>query len=263
MIHTLADSLRAIYTSRSLLKSLITKSFLGKYRRSYLGLAWHFLAPLIMLIVYYIAFSQLRTESMPEYWIFLGAGLFPFHFLLNNMMNSCNAIITESPLVKKLYFPREIIILAQIIVSLIVFIINYCGLLVVILITCPEKYTINMLIIPVLVIIMFIFALGYSLLLSSISVYVRDVIYFINATTIIFYFLSPIYFSCSETTGLLSYCVWLNPFTYFLESFHSVVYYGQLPELNIVAICLLMAIVVLLFGYVIFDKLKNGFAERL
>lgn len=259
----LMGGFKEVYAFRSILKSLIIKSLVGRYRHSYLGLAWHFLVPSIMLLVYYIAFSQLRAESLPNFWIFLGAGLFPFHFMINNLTNGCSAIIAEANLIKKIYFPREIVVFSQIIVSLIVFVISYAGLLLIVLFAKPEYCSLSLLFLPVLIGIMFVFVMGYSLMLSAISVYVRDVMYFINATSVIFYFLSPIYFSCSETTGILNICVWLNPFSYFIESFHTIVYNGGFPEYTIIVMCILLSVGMFCIGFVVFNKLKNGFAERL
>ena len=251
-----------IYEARNILKSLVVKNLIGRYRSSTLGFAWHFIVPAIMMFVYYIVFTQIRSNPIPEFWIYLASGLFPFTFMTSNLSGSAGCIIGNSGMVKKMYFPREIIVLAQVISTFIVMLIGYVMVLGLVLIS-GHTMTISLLMLPVLMILTLVFVTGYSLILSAITVYVKDVQHLIGSITLAFFFITPMYFTIDDTAGLLNMIVWINPFTYFIESYHQIVYYGHLPEAWIIVVCTTLSIMFMTIGTLIFKKLKKGFVERL
>ena len=161
-----------------------------------------------------------------------------------------------------MYFPRCILVIAQVLSSFIVMLIGYSVVLIAIFIVYGKvNYSIAML--PLILIIMFFFVLGYSLFFSAVNVYSRDVQHFLSAISIIFYFLTPMYFTMDSISGLLRTVVLFNPFTYYVEAVHQIIYYGTIPEFINLGICLLLSILTMIVGYVVFKRLKNGFAERL
>ena len=110
---------------------------------------------------------------------------------------------------------------------------------------------------------MFIFVTGYSLLLSAVTVYVKDIQHLLNSLTIVFFFMTPMYFTIDILSGIFAKVIWVNPFTYFVEAYHSLVYYGTTPELMISLGCVVISVVSLVIGIVVFRALRHGFAERL
>ena len=252
-----------IYQSRTILKSLVTKNLFGRYRNSILGFGWHFVIPIIMILVYYVAFTEIRQSSIPNFWIFIASGIFPFNFMMSNLTGGAGAIVNNSGFVKKMYFPREILVFANIISNFIVMVIGYCVIITVILISGYQLDFVALAFLLPLLILMALFATGYTLLFSSITVYVRDVQYIISSISMVFFFLTPMYFLANETTGMLSAIIWLNPFTYFIEAFHACVYSCTIPDTAILYGCLIISILTFILGYMVFNKLKKGFAEKL
>ena len=255
--------LNELIESQNILKSLVVKNLFGRYKNSFLGFAWHFIMPIVMMVVYYIVFTTIRSGNLPNYWVFLASGIFPFNFMLSNLIGGSSSIINNGSMIKKMYFPREIIVYSQVVSSFIVLLIGYSIVLSVVIISGYDCNILSLLFLPIIMITMLFFVTGYSLIFSALSVYVRDIQYILSSLSMVFYFMTPMYFMADTLTGVLSSIVWLNPFTYFIESFHAIVYMGELPETSIIIMCLVLSVVPFVLGHLIFIKLKRGFAERL
>lgn len=250
-----------IYHFRNTLKSLIVKNLIGRYRNSLLGFLWHFIMPIVMMFVYYIVFTYIRSNPIPNFWIYLSCALFPFNYMINNLTNGSGCIISNSGIIKKIYFPRIIIVLSQIISSFIIMLIGYTIVMITTIVTGHVLHT-SILMLPSLFIIMAIFTFGYVLFFSAITVYVKDVQHLLNSFSMMFFFLTPMYFSLNDVEGILGTIVHMNPMSYFIESFHQIVYYGTIP-FDLISICCLIAILSFIIGIITFGKLKHGFVERL
>lgn len=246
----------------NIFSALVFKNLFGRYKNSLLGFGWNFITPMIMMLIYYVVFTGIRQGSLPNFWIFLASGLFPFHFMVSNLIGGSNIIVGNVGMIKKMYFPREIIVYAQVFSSFIIMIIGYAIVLIAILLS-GNSLSVNAFMILPLFVTVFFFVTGYALIISALTVYVRDLQHFLSSINIVFFFVTPMYFTVDSVTGILSTIVWFNPFTYYVESFHQIIYFGNIPDIPILLMCIVLAIVSLILGHVIFGKLKRGFAERL
>lgn len=261
-IDAIVGETREIWESRAILKSLVTKNLIGRYKNSLLGFGWHFVMPIVYMAIYYLVFSQIRQNSIPDFWIYLTSGLFAFHFLIENIVGGASCFVGNSGMIKKMYFPREIIALAHVISTFVIMIIGYAVVFLTLTIAGYE-YHLSIIMVPFLFIIILIFAFGSVLIVASLTVYVRDLQHVLTSLSMAFYFLTPMYFVVSDTSGLLNAIIWANPLTYFLEALHQSIYYGSIPDISIMACCALISVSIFCAGIIIFHKLKGGFAERL
>ena len=241
---------------------MVVKNLIGRYRNSLLGFGWHFVMPIITMAVYYVVFTQIRVNEIRDFWIYLASGIFAFHFMINNLVGGASCIVANSGMVKKMYFPREILVLSQVLSTFIVMVIGYLFVFGTMMGTGYEIKVSLVFIIPFFVLTL-MFVTGYCLLFSSLTVYLRDVQYVLGSISIIFFFLTPMFFTTDSTTGLLNTIVWANPFTYYVEFLHDIIYYGSTPDVAIVIMCTIISITSLLVGMLVFRKLRGGFAERL
>ena len=254
--------IREIWESRNVLKALITKNLIGRYKNSILGFGWHFVMPAIYMIVYYLVFSQIRQNPIDNFWVYLASGLFAFHFMINNLVSGAGCIVSNSGMIKKMYFPREIFVLSQVISTFVIMLIGYAIVLVALIIS---GYELNAALLFSIIVfaLMMLFAVGYVMIVSALTVYVRDIQHFLNSISMAFFFLTPMYFTTESTTGMLNTIIWANPFTYYIEALHQIIYYGTAPDAILIAECAIISIVVASMGFALFSKLKGGFAERL
>jgi len=262
MFKGIKQDLKDIYDSRNILRALIVKDLFGRYRNSALGFLWHFVLPLVMMVVYYIAFSTIRATPISDFWIYLSSGLFPFVFMTSNLTRGAGSITSNAGMVKKMYFPRSILVLSEVISSFIVMLMGYCVILVIIVVS-GHQLGISIVLLPIIMIAMAVFVTGYVLVLSALNVYARDVQHLLNSVSMVFYFITPMYFMMSDLSGLFQKIVMLNPFTYYVEAYHQIVYSGVMPDTFILLMCLLMPPVSIVLGVIVFCKLRHGFAERL
>ena len=251
-----------VYEYRRVMYSMIRKNLFGKYKNSFFGFLWHFFQPLLLMAIYYIVFTEVRSSAIPDYWIYLSSALFPFNFMTSNLTAGSGAITDDPGMVKKIYFPREILVLSKVLSSFIVMVLGYSVVLA--LIICLGHATsITFLMVPVVLLLMLLFVTGYVLLLSSITVYVRDLRYFMNSIYLVFIFMTPMYFMANEVSGILETIIWYNPFTYYVEFLHSIIYFQTMPGTSVMLVCTILPIATLLIGYAVFRRLKPGFVERL
>ena len=258
------DNLREIYEYRSTFYSLVRNQLFGRYKNSILGFAWHFINPLIMMVVYYVAFTTIRTGgAIPDRWLFMAAALFGFNYLTGALTGGCSCILGNASTVKKMYFPREILILSQATTNFIITLIGYAFVIAAAVIIGHHLDYLALLFIFPLLLLTFLFGVGIMLITSSITVYVRDFQYALGSISMVFFFMTPMFYIAEEAKGLLADVIWWNPFTYFVELYHDILYWGQSPHLTYVLVCTALTAVVLIAGYLIFDRLKHGFTERL
>lgn len=252
-----------LYDSRNILKSLIVKNLVGRYRNSYLGFVWHFITPIFILLVYYIVFTEIRKGIMEDYWLFLASGIFPFNFMISNLTGGSGIIINNSNLVKKTYFPREIIVFAQITSTALVMLIGYIIVLAVATVSGNPPSLTGIALLPIAFLLTILFTTGYTLIFSSIAVYIRDIQYILGTISTALFFVTPMYFTIDGISGVLKDIVSINPFTYYVELFHDLIYRGILPGTMAIIVTVGLTVISIMAGLLIFNKLKNGFAERL
>ena len=182
--------------------------------------------------------------------------------MMLNFMVSATSIVVNATMIKKIYFSRKHIVLAQILSSFVVMLIDYVIILDTIVISgfgiSPEIELV--LLIPVH---MLFFVLVYAFLFSVLTLYIGDIQHFMPSIGMTFFFMTPVYFTLDSVSGILKTIVCFNPFTYCVEMLHQLVFCSNLPELIVFIGCILLFIISIATCFNVFMKLKKGFAERL
>lgn len=261
-IDTVRGRLTELYNFRHMFYSLVRKNLYGKYKNSALGFLWNFITPAISVLLFYIVFDNFMGRDIPGYWAYLCIGMFPFTFMNTNLIGGASNITSNSAMIKKMYFPREILPLSQVTFTFIVFAIAYVIVAVLMLITgfslSPDGLPALLIVVPT----MFAFSLGMILFTSSVSAYSRDFEFFITAMARILFWVTPIFYMADSLTGILSKIIWLNPLTYFVCGFQDILYWGIIPGTDLLIMCCVISVVTLIIGAYAFERLKDGFAER-
>lgn len=252
-----------LYRFRYMFYSLVRKNLFGKYKNSALGFLWNFITPAVSILLFYLVFENFMGRDIPSYWAYLCVGMFPFSFMNTNLIGGASNITSNGGMIKKMYFPREILPLSQVAYTFIVFLIAYAIVVALMLITGFPLSTNGMLALPLVILTMFIFSFGTILFTSAISVYSRDFEYFITAFARILFWITPVFYMIDSLTGILSKIIWFNPLTYYVQSLHEIIYFGIMPSNELLIACTLLAVVMLVIGVYVFEKLKDGFAERI
>jgi len=255
--------MKAAYGYRHLMFSMVVRNLKGRYKSSYLGFAWHFITPAITILIFYMVFTGIRAAPIEDYWAYICVSMFPFTFFQSNFGAGANCVVSEGGTIKKMYFPPEIVVFAHIISTFIVFMIAYSVILVLMLLAGIHIGAVAILFLPVILVLSVVFATGYTLFLSAITVFIRDVHHFVDAVSRLLMFMTPVFYLTSEVTGILHKLIWCNPFTYFIVPYQDLLYQGVAPELFLLGMCALFAAAAIVIGYAVFSKLKGRFAEVL
>lgn len=251
-----------LYNYREFLKTSIKKEFRGKYKKSFLGVLWSFLNPLFQLVIYALVFPFILKNNVENYTVFLIVALFPWNFFNLSIIQSAACIVTNGGIIKKVYFPREILPIATSTSNLINFLISSILVFLALFIS-GIGLTKAVVVLPLIILIQYILQLGLSFILSAITVYVRDVEYLINVLMMLAFYLSPIVYSADMIPSKYLPLFKLNPMFHIIKYYRDILYYGKIPEMGSVLLLLLVCIIILVVGYLIFRKLEKRFAEEL
>ena len=251
-----------LYQYRELLKTNVQKEIRGKYKGSFLGVLWSFLNPLLMVLVYAIVFPYIMRVQVPNYLIFLIVAIIPWNFFTTCITTGCNCVWLNGGIIKKVYFPREILPVSVIVAGLINFLIS-CVIILLFLLFGGIGFSLQLLWLPVIAIIQSLFSLGLLFILSAINVYVRDVEYVVSFVLNLLFYATPILYTAEMFPTKIRWVLNINPLTHLVNAYRSIFYYQTMPNLSSLFYLIILSIGVVLIGYIVFRKLEKGFAEEL
>jgi lipopolysaccharide transport system permease protein len=246
---------------------IVSRDIKERYAGSYLGLLWSFFYPLFFLIVYWFVFSKIIhirvSASDGPYLPFLFAGLFPWYAIQDGIIRGTTAIIDKGYVIKKVLLPHELFPLAANISALIHHGIGFAVFLLIYFIWQGIPSFEGLFFLPLLFLLQLIFSFGWSLLLSSIAVYFRDMVQVISIAMQGFFFLSPILYPPSSLPKQFETVTKLNPITPLMEGYRTIIIQGKMPELQGLLYFTAFTATILLGGLYVFRKLKVGFVDVL
>ena len=251
-----------LYEYRELLKSSVKKDVGGKYKNSVLGVLWSFLYPLLQIAVYAIVFPLIMRSNMENYTVFVCCGLIPWNFFSTAISRSSFTMIENGNILKKVYFPREILPISVVTSEAVNFVISTIIILAFVLGT-GMGLTWYVIFYPVILLIQYILLIGISLFVSSITVYFRDLQHFIGIALQLLFYATPIVYATNIIPESYQWILRLNPMTFIIDGYRSIFYYQQQPDFISLGITLLVSLILCVVGYLLFSKLQKRFAEEL
>lgn len=254
---------KEIYNYRQMIFSLVRKDLRGRYKGSVLGFMWTFINPLLQLAVYTIVFSIIMRNGIEQYYLFLFVALVPWIFFSSALTGGSTSILGSADMVKKIYFPREVLPISYITSSFVNMVLSFLVVFAVLLVTGYGFNLLALLYLPLIMAVEYILALGIALLSSALTVYFRDLAYILNIIAMAWQFLTPVMYSASQVPEKLMPVWRLNPMTSVIDAYRDILYYKQIPQVGTLAEALLLGIFVLVVGEIVFSKLQKGFAEEL
>jgi len=251
-----------LYDYRNLIWVLAWADFKQRYKNSVLGYFWSLLEPLLMLGVLYIVFSNLMKVQVEHYQLFLLQGIIMWSFFTRSTSASLLAIAGKPQMVKKVYFPRDILVISSCITALLMSIFESIVFLA-FLFFFRIQLSLNILYLPVVIFLFFIIALGTSLVLATLNVYYRDIQYIWALILQIGFFATPVIYPLSVFPQYLQKILSYNPLAQVIFLARDVTLYSKDPNLASFVFVIFSAIVILGIGYTVFVRLEPRFAEEL
>jgi ABC-2 type transport system permease protein len=272
--------LTEIVQSRELLTNLTLRELRGKYKRSLLGWTWSLLNPISMMVIYTVVFGTFLAVDPPvgspsgldSFPIWLMCGLLPWNFMSQSLSGSMATLIGNAGLIKKVYFPRELLPFSLVLSLNVSFLIEM-GVLVVFLVIVGQSLIVIPWLLPTLLLIVAItaYAAGLGLLFSVANVYFRDVQYLIGILMNLWFYATPIVYPIHYVTdyatesgrGWIATVYKANPMVEFVGIFRSLLYDWTMPGLPSVLYVLVWSIGMFVVGLWIFRRFEGRLAEEL
>ena len=250
-----------------LLQLVTMREIKVRYKQTSLGALWAILQPFSLMVVFAVFFSQfagMRGDTGMPYAVFSYTGLLPWTFFATALSFAIPSLITNGPIITKIYFPREIVPLSSVFAAFFDFLIA-SGIYVGLLVFYQIAPTWNVLYALPLLLIQLTFTVGICLLLSAFTVMYRDFRFAMPLIIQIWMFATPILYSASSIRkkGEAFYTAYmvLNPMAVLVESYRRVIVQGQPPEFKFVGIATLISVFLLWAGYKYFKHLERLFAD--
>lgn len=249
---------------KDLLFNLVKREIASRYKQSILGYFWVVLNPLFQMLVMTIVFSKIMRISIPgaPYFLFLYVGLLPWTFFTNALVSSMGNLVGMGSLIKKVYFPREIIILATLLAKAVdLALASVIFVFFMIIFRQPTNLGLDLIMVPTIFAIQFIFTLGVALFISALNLFYRDVQYLINLVLTLWFYLTPVIYPTEMVPEKLKIILSLNPMSVLINAYRRVILSAQLPNLPHLAVALIVSLMVFMIGWGVFNKLEGRFAD--
>ncbi len=265
--------LKDLYKYRVLIQNLVNRELKARYRGTILGFLWSFINPLLLLLVYTVVFGFILGARLPEfnespklYALFLFCGLLPWQvWFAASVLESSNVLLMQGNLIKKMLFPTEILPIVVVISNFIHFLFG----LPILLIFVPllgKPFTPYLLFLPVVISVQFVFTLGLAFLVSALTVHFRDIKDILVNLITLWFFSTPIIYPLTlpaiQNNKIVSTIVQMNPMTHVMWGYQNCIFYGELIRWKRMGVTFLVSFALLMFGYYIFDKLRDSFPEE-
>jgi len=273
------DKLRDLWAYRELIRNMVLRDLRTRYKSSALGYLWTQLAPLLLMLLFLFVFSVLLPAGIALYPVFLIVGLMPWNYFAESVMGGTRSVIDNAALIKKVYFPREVLPLASVFSALVNFLLSLPMMFVVMAITQwlvlrEFQFTWTIAYMPILIGIQTIYTVGIALFLSALAVQFRDIVHLVGIGLQFWFFLTPIFYGLDLIGDPLARIVrWVNPMASLVEFYREILYgntvpVGQIPTPSVpapdaVLRVVVTAVLVLTVGYWFFQRHSKRFGEEL
>ena len=251
-----------LYNYRELLKTNVKKEIRGKYKNSFLGVLWSFLNPLLQIVVYAVVFQLILKNTKENYTIFICCGLIPWTFFSSAISRAAFTMVENGNIIKKVYFPREILPISIVTSEAVTFLIS--TLIIIGFVVFGgigiSKYIIFY---PLVLLAQYLLLIAISFIVSSISVYVRDLQHLIGVVLQLLFYATPIVYAAEAIPDNFKWMLNINPMTYVINAYRDIFYNQTMIDVVPLLILIAVSIVACIIGYLIFNKLQKGFAEQL
>lgn len=251
---------------RGLIQSLVARELKARYRGSILGFFWSFINPLLLLLIYSFVFTYVipaRAPGHEPYALFMFCGILPWTWFSASLLESSNVLIAGGNLIKKVLFPAEILPIVSVLANMVHF---FLGLPILGAFLVYYGRPLNLAELawfPAVVLVQLVLTLGLALILSALTVHFRDLRDLLSNLLTFWFFATPIIYPMllapAEGRRLLN----LNPFTHLAISYQEILFYeGPFGHWRWLVALLGGSLALFVFGYFVFDRLRDTFAEE-
>ncbi len=252
--------IKNIYDYRNLMISLTKKEIKIKYKSALLGWLWSLLNPLLLMLVFSFVFTLIIRIEIDNFPIFLLSALLPWFFLNFSLNSSVTSIVDNASLIKKAYFPYEVIPLSIVSANLFNFLISQL-LLFVFLVYYRIFPNSAWLYLPLIVFLQTIFVAGICLAAAALHTLYRDVKYIVELIMLVWFYATPIFYPLSFVPENIRGFFYLNPLSLYINAYRDILLYAKAPNFFVLSCMFGISFSFVLIGIALFSKNKKFFAD--
>lgn len=267
----LGSDLAELRGARELIGELTMREVRARYRGTVLGQAWSLVNPLAAMLIYTVVFAVLLRVQVPRgdpsgvdlFALWLLCGLLPWTFFSNCVTGGMSALVGNGPLIKKVYFPREVLVLSNSLSWLVTLGFELLVLVAALAVAGSLSILLWSLLAVPLVGLLVLFGTGIGLLVSVLNVYFRDTGQLVAISMQVWFYLTPILYPVTLVPESARSLYGLNPMERFVNAFRAVLYDGKPPRWQDLIAVVVASTVSLVVGYLVFQRFEQRLAEEL
>lgn len=273
---SLVERITEVYRYRELVRNLVVRDLKVRYKNSVLGFLWSLVNPLLMMLVFTVVFQIMLPQQIRVFPIFVLCALLPWNWFSASLNEAIPSIVNNAHLIKKVYFPREVLPLSVVLANGVNFLLALLVLFAVIF-AYGVHLSVWVLLLPALIIIQLLFTLGVAFFLSTINVFYRDTDVIMEVVLLAWFFLTPIFYSVTvlppyrEVLGValpvqrLMYIV--NPMASLISAYRDILWGSSegppgAPGLDFLGRTVVTSLAILIAGYLFFIRYSRRFGEE-
>jgi ABC-type polysaccharide/polyol phosphate export permease len=244
------------------IQNMVVQELRVRYHRSILGFLWTLVNPILMMLTLTVVFSQLMQKSAGAYSIYLFAGMLPWGMLSATISECAFCIIANENLIRKIYLPKLVFPLSKLLINLVTFVLSMAAMFV-LLVPLGAKFSLAMLLLPVAVLLIAMFALGLGLIVATGNTFFRDCSHLVTVFLQAWYFATPIIYEITQLPPESQWRFWLNPAYPFIRIFQAIIHDGAWPDPATFLLAMTIGLTTLGVGYAAFKSHEDKLIFRL
>ncbi|MQA31943.1 MAG: hypothetical protein GEU82_19265 [Luteitalea sp.] len=260
---TLSGVVASLYGYRELLKSLVLKDLKLKYRGSVFGFVWSLANPLMMIVVYAIAFTFILRVRSEMFVFYLMLGQLSWSFFSGSATMSTGAIVENAGLMRSVFFPRAILPIATVLFNLAQYLLTVAVFLPVMMLWYSVPLSSPMLVFPLFLALQAVFTMGVALILGTVTAFFRDVKHLLDIALAMLFWTTPIVYELSQVPERLRLLILLSPISSFVVAYHHLFFYRTWPEPTVWVVATTYAVGAFTVGAALILAFEDRFTEQL
>lgn len=263
LMRTAGTGLLSVFRYRELLRNLVLRDLKLKYRGSAFGFLWSLMNPLLMIVVYSIAFTFILQVRTTGFVFYLLLGILTWTFFANSASMSTGSLVDSGGLIKSVLFPRVILPIATVFFNLAQFLLTVFVFLPIMLVLYQVPLSPPMLLFPVFLLLQLLFTIGVALLLSTGTAFFRDIRHLLEVGLSVLFWTTPIVYELKHVPEGLRGMILMSPMSPYIAAYHQMFYYREWPDASVWLLAVAYTAISFVLGAAVFMKYEDQITEYL
>jgi len=260
---TLTTVVASLYSYRELLKNLVLKDLKLKYRGSVFGFLWSLINPLMMIVVYTIAFTFILRVRSQGFVFYLMLGQLAWTFFASAAIMSTGSVLDNSGLLKSVIFPRAILPIGTVLFNFAQYLLTVSVFLPIMLLWYQVPLSAPMLVFPVFLLLQVVFTMGVAFIFATWTVFFRDVRHLLEVALAMLFWATPIVYELRQVPERLRLLLLLSPMSPFVVAYQQIFFYREWPDATVWLVAVALALGAFVVGALVFLAYEDALTEQL